>query len=168
MLDSYFNTTWQIPFAYAVHPTKPALIYELVSLPGFVPGGLPVAELYKSTDGGTTWHTVLKKLRVGGPLVSLLLAHEKPDLLYLNMDCSSPQAFQLSGHPFALLQPFGAGTFRWCTSSDSGANWRQVTAPARRQFMGTVELSIPWGGSIRSGQGRTSGAMIQRPMHGTK
>ena len=79
------------------------------------------------------------------PLVSLLLAHEKPDLLYLNMDCSSRQAFQLSGHPFALLQPFGAGTFRWCTSSDSGANWRQSTAPAQATIYGNSGVIDPVG-----------------------
>ncbi len=147
MLDTQLSRTWQSAWTYAVNPLDTNILYEIAGLPGAMAGQFPKGELYKSTDGGSTWTLQPSLTQITGflPTPQILLASEKPDIIYLtNMPCSSQQTFQ-SGTGALLQQRAGAG-FSLCMSSNGGNNWQNITAPAN--------LGFPMGGGPIDPQGR--------------
>jgi cytoskeletal protein RodZ len=131
VLDTQLSKTQQSVWTYAVNPLDTNIMYEIVGLPGAVPGQFPGGELYKSTDGGTTWtlQSSLKQITGFVLMQDMLIVSEKPDMVYLtNTPCSSSQAFQTGTG--ALFQQRAGGGFSLCMSSDGGTNWRNITAPS--------------------------------------
>ena len=147
VLDTQLSKTHQSAWTYAVNPLDTNIIYEIVGLPGAVPGQFPTGELYKSTDGGATWtlQPSLKQITGFLPMPEILIGSEKANMVYLtNTPCSSSQAFQPGA--MALFQPRAGGGFSLCMSSDGGTNWRNITAPSN--------LALSMGGGPIDPQGR--------------
>ncbi len=147
MLDTQLSRTWQSAQTYTVSPVDTNIIYEIVGLPAAIPGTSSslAVELYKSTDGGTTWQPSLKQIPVSVASPDVLIGSEKPDLIYLtNTRCPASQAFHADGGP--LIQQLAGGGFNLCMSSDGGTNWRTITAP--------TQLAATMGGGLVDLQGR--------------
>ncbi len=133
-LNNQFGTTKQGVRNYVVDSSHPSTIYALVGgflLPVQPPivrqGGGPmladgyggVDELYKTTDGGATWHLLLKGL----PFASqVYLAIGKPDLVYVGGSIGPlPLNRTEPNNPIAAV-----GAFLLQVSSDSGTTWHTV------------------------------------------
>ncbi|MDQ2907497.1 MAG: hypothetical protein M3Y81_28645 [Chloroflexota bacterium] len=138
VLDSKFAATRVGVRSYAVDPSNPSTIYDLVGQPLF-PIGPPVVEpndvlpapgmlggeLYKTTDGGKTWNLLLKQVPFG---YTVQLASAHPNMLYVGgslrlmpMAAQSPRiAEPQTNVPVAL------GSFLMHVSSDGGATWHDA------------------------------------------
>lgn len=126
--------------SYAVDPTNSNIIYELVgaivighfsyapsgATPTPVPSPIPpdqlILHLYKTTDGGRSWRTLLSSVPSGS---SLQLASANHDLLYIGglTGSSGPS----SSHIFHL---------QW--STNGGQSWQPIAVPVN------VPLSNNW------------------------
>lgn len=141
ILDSQFYQTWQSPWLYRVNPAAPGTIYELVSPPGFMAGQLPVGELYKSVDGGTTWQALLKQIPTTMSTQEIYQGSDNPDVLFIQARCPSAQAVQQQPGTGPLARSAGA-TLELCMSRDAGANWQAVTLPSslsRTMYGGLID-----------------------------
>jgi hypothetical protein len=145
VLDSRLNTTMPEVRSYSVDPTNPDRVYELVGAPSnviqnpVVSRGSDVASiaddapqegLYKTTDGGATWHLVLRDVTFGD---QVSLASNTPDLVYVGGSVSVP---------YQQDTALPNGTFQLRVSSDGGTNWREVAIPSelsntRQWFVGS-------------------------------
>jgi len=145
VLDSRLNTPMPVVRSYAVDPTNPERVYELVGASSnviqnpVVLRGSAVASitddalqgsLYKTTDGGATWHLVLRDVTFGD---QVSLASNSPDLVYVGGSASVPYQ-QETALPH--------GTFHLRVSSDGGTSWREVAIPSelsntRQWFVGS-------------------------------
>lgn len=121
------------PVACVVDPTNPRIIYELVGMLGtgtfaYITPGTPVPtpaptpsasqlmrQLYKTTDGGASWHEVLSAVPYG---FSLQMAPDHPNLLYLGGKTSFP------ARPFSM---------QW--SGDGGSSWQTIAMPANTSLL---------------------------------
>jgi hypothetical protein len=185
--------------SYAVDPTNPNTIYDLVGVLLFplpvvppydpLPFTGPNQELFKTTDGGATWQSVLKNI----PFVSQVqLATGNPHVIYVGGTIGPlplvPGAPQ-SSYPVAI------GSFHLQMSTNGGSNWQNVAIPSDMQsiqnwyvspagqvyasptipfsgqptaIVGTVEPATPVPfptGNPQSGvQGNPVGADLSRPL----
>jgi len=136
VLDSHISATIQGMSSYAVDPTNPDTIYEVVGTPllptqyQLAPQGSDAAvtpraglegELYKTMNSGATWQLLLRGLPFG---VQVSLASNKPDLVYLG-GLIGPLPYA----PLSQEATSSVGTFYLSVSNDGGANWRQVGLP---------------------------------------
>ncbi|MBA2284979.1 MAG: hypothetical protein H0W02_05830 [Ktedonobacteraceae bacterium] len=138
VLDSKFASARAGVRSYAVDPSNPSTIYDLVGQPLF-PIGPPVVEpndvlpapgmlggeLYKTTDGGKTWNLLLKQVTFG---YTVQLASAHPNMLYVGgslrlmpMAAQSPRIAE----PQANV-PVALGSFLMHVSSDGGATWHDA------------------------------------------
>ena len=132
--------------SYAVDPTNPSTIYEVVGtlwfevetpfqtndvLPAFGLNG----ELYKTTDGGANWHLLRKDLTF---ISQVQLASSNPQIVYIGgaivarpLITTQPYTTEAptngTGYPTNALYPAG---FQLSMSGDGGATWRDIVVPA--------------------------------------
>jgi hypothetical protein len=139
IIDNQFATQRLGVHSYAVDPNNPNTIYDLIgstllpinlrSLPTYDP--LPIIginqELYKTTDGGETWHSVLKNI----PYASQVqLAAGNPQVMYVG-GTLGPLPLQ-SGVP-QKSYPVEIGSYHLQMSTNAGSNWQNVAIPSNMQ-----------------------------------
>jgi hypothetical protein len=159
VVDSYFDQSIQGVYSYAVDPTHPQTIYELVSPPwqpvlrvpppgNVIPAYSTQKALYKTTDGGATWSRLLSNLPYSS---KVQLASNAPNIVYAG---GSIGPVPLVGQPAntgkeQYASPGSYGNFRLQVSTDSGAHWSSVTKPT--QFVSVQDWFVsPEGGLYAS------------------
>jgi hypothetical protein len=128
---------------YTVDPTNPNTIYDLLGVLWFpfrvVPTYDPLPytglnqELFKSTDGGTTWQLLLKDI----PFASQVqLSSGKPQVIYVGGTISPlplapgvPQPTQAT-QATQPAYPGQIGSFHLQLSINGGANWQKIAIPS--------------------------------------
>ncbi len=141
VIDNQFAAQRLGVHSYAVDPTNPNTIYDLVGFSWFpinlrtVPtyDQLPMIglnqELYKTADGGATWQSVLTNIPYGS---QVQLAVGKPQVIYVGGTIGplplSPGMTRPS--PSYLV---AIGSFHLQMSVNSGLNWQNVAIPSEMQ-----------------------------------
>jgi len=137
IIDNYFTAQKLGLHSYAIDPTNPNTIYDLVGALLFpfrgatTNGPLPYTvldqQLYKTTDGGTTWKLLLKDLPYGS---QVQLASGNPRIIYVGGTISPlPLA---PGMPKPSY-PFEVGSFHLQVSTNAGSSWQIVAIPTKMQ-----------------------------------
>jgi hypothetical protein len=135
IIDNQFATQRLGVHSYAVNPTNPDTIYDLVgyswfpinlrAVPTYDP--LPIIglnqELFKTTDGGATWQSILKNIPYGS---QVQLATGNPQLIYVGGTLSTLPL--VPGAP-QQAYPDAIGSFHLQMSSNGGSNWHNVAIP---------------------------------------
>lgn len=132
LLDGNLPTTEQGTSDYAVSPSDPQTIYDLVGSQWF-PYGIPVTPknmptfrntftLYKTTNHGGTWTKLLKDVGYGS---KIQLASNNAALIYVG---GSAGVMPLTGYMGQDVSPV-PGYFSLRASKDSGATWNTVKLP---------------------------------------
>lgn len=139
IIDNQFATQRLGVHSYAVDPNNPSTIYELIgatvfplslrTVPTYDP--LPVyginQELYKTTNGGGSWESVLKNI----PYASQVqLAAGNPQVVYVG-GTIGPLPL-LPGQP-QQSYPFAIGLFHLQMSANGGSTWNNVAIPSDMQ-----------------------------------
>jgi hypothetical protein len=139
IIDNQFATQELGVHSYAVDPNNSNTLYELIgssllpinlrSLPTYDP--LPIyginQELFKTTDGGATWHSVLKNI----PYASQVqLAAGNPQVIYVG-GTLGPLPLQ-SGVP-QQSYPVEIGSYHLQMSTNGGSTWQNVAIPSNMQ-----------------------------------
>lgn len=149
VLDKQFQSIGSGVRAYAVDPSNPDTIYELIGrpilpvervdqgdatpVPGITPPSGANGDLYKTTDGGTTWHLLLKGLYFGS---TIQLASNKPEVIYAGGTISPLPLVANAGEPRGPMYPSReTGSFRLQVSSDGGAHWHDIPAPPQMPYV---------------------------------
>ena len=132
VVDAQLFEPHQELLSYAVDPFQASTIYELVGpivhfefrvvsgsstpQPMPTPAPLPPGQLYKTTDGGSTWQELLASVPYGS---KIRLANSNSHLLYLGgfIEFNDSHAFQMQ------------------TSRDGGATWQTITPPANTPLL---------------------------------
>ncbi|HVB26219.1 MAG TPA: hypothetical protein VNG51_30045 [Ktedonobacteraceae bacterium] len=119
---------------YAIDPSNTSTIYELLG-PAFGPiqpavgtpksiAGSIAEELYKSSDGGSTWKLLLDNLPFGS---QFQLAQNTPNMLYVGGVRSPLPYVAQQNHPTVEPAfPLQTGAFHLHMSNDGGATWHDV------------------------------------------
>lgn len=123
--------------SYVVDPTAPNTIYGLAgaitrervlyvpsgATPPPVPSPIPadqlVSRLYKSTDGGASWHELLSSVPADS---SIQIASTSHNLIYV-------------GGLTGSISTSSQGAFHMQSSSDGGATWQPIAAPANMPLL---------------------------------
>jgi photosystem II stability/assembly factor-like uncharacterized protein len=111
--------------AVAIDPTRPQVVYAALWQDRLGPwedknqfqgtgGGL-----FKSTDGGTTWHKLAKGLPENTSQVNVTICASRPDRLYAAVGTNEPGEYSSAA---------GLGVFR---SDDAGESWTRITSDPR-------------------------------------
>ncbi|HET9620354.1 MAG TPA: hypothetical protein VFP84_03230 [Kofleriaceae bacterium] len=88
--------------------------------------------LYKSIDGGATWHKLSRGLPANAVQLDLAIAPSRPSRLYVTLTTTDPSEYATGK---------GAGFFR---SDDGGASWAAVTTDERPMMrIGGGDLMVP-------------------------
>ncbi|HEX4417067.1 MAG TPA: hypothetical protein VH165_04165 [Kofleriaceae bacterium] len=88
--------------------------------------------LYKSSDGGTTWHKLTRGLPDNAVQYDLAIAPSQPSRLYVELTTTDPDEYGTAK---------GAGMFR---SDDAGASWTRITTDERPMLrIGGGDLMVP-------------------------
>lgn len=105
--------------------TAPDITYALAASPGFVQDGICFAArgsgLYRSNDGGHTWHLTYESLGLEGPLATLAVA--------VSPDFASDQSV-FAGAAGGILRSF-----------DGGQSWHITTLPPPPPLVSTLVIS---------------------------
>lgn len=136
VIDNQFATQLLGVQSYAVDPTNPNTIYDLVGhllfplrvVPTYDP--LPYTglnqQLFKSTDGGATWQMLLNDMPFGS---QVQLATGNPQLIYVGGTIGP-----LPLAPGAAESPsIAPGSFHLQVSMNGGATWQKVAIPSDMQ-----------------------------------
>jgi hypothetical protein len=134
VIDGQFATQKLGVRSYAVDPTDPNTIYALfggvllpieVAVPNDV---LPAIgfkqELFKTTDGGTTWHLVLNNIPFGS---QAQLASGNPRIIYVGGTIGPLPLLRGQTEPAI---PIPVGSFHLQISTNGGASWQSVAIPS--------------------------------------
>jgi len=139
IIDNQFATQRLGVHSYAVDPNNSNTIYDLIgssllpinlrSVPTYDP--LPIIginqELFKTTDGGVTWQSVLKNI----PYASQVqLATGNPLVIYVGGTIGPLPLIPNAPQP---AYPIPIGSFHLQISTNDGSNWQQVTIPSDMQ-----------------------------------
>ena len=136
IIDNQFATQRLGVHSYTVDPSDSNTIYDLVGFSLFpinlreVPTYDPLPsiglnqELFKTTDGGATWQSVLKNIPYGS---QVQLATGNPQVIYVGGTISP-----LPLVPGILPQSYPAaiGSFHLQMSTNGGSNWQSVAIPS--------------------------------------
>ncbi len=139
IIDNQFAAQRLGVHSYAIDPTNPNTVYDLVGfslfplnfrvVPTYDP--LPVIglnqELFKTIDGGTTWQSVLKNIPYGS---QVQLVAGNPQVIYVG-GTIGPLPL-VPGVPRESY-PVAIGSFHLQMSTNGGANWQNVTIPSTMQ-----------------------------------
>lgn len=140
-VDAQLAMGGQSVSSYAVDPANSSTIYELVSTPWWpiqprevepndiIPTFGSNGNLYKTTDGGATWHLLLKNLPFGA---QLQLAGSNTQTLYVG-GTRSPLPYIRSGATNGTNDVQSG--FNLQMSSDGGAIWRAVPPLPQASFV---------------------------------
>ena len=133
VVDAQLTAGGQSVSSYAVDPTNSSTIYELVSTPwtaiqpiktetnDIIPTFGYDGSLYKTTDGGATWHLLLKNLPFG---TQMQLASGNTPVLYVG-GMRSPLPYIREASATNGTNNVQSG-FNLQMSSDGGATWHAV------------------------------------------
>jgi len=139
IIDNQFATQRLGVHSYAIDPNNSNTIYELVgasllpidlrSVPTYDP--LPILginqELYKTTDGGATWQSILQSI----PYASQVqLAIDNPQVIYVG-GTIGPLPL-LPGVP-RQSSPYAIGSYHLQMSTNGGSTWQNVAIPSDMQ-----------------------------------
>src|SRR5947207_2003838 len=132
IIDNQFATQKLGVHSYAIDPSNSTTIYDLVGFSWFpiilreVPtyDPLPIIglnqELFKTTDGGATWQSVLKNIPYGS---QVQVATGNPQVIYVG-GTVGPLPL-IPGAP-EQSYPFEIGSFHLQVSVNGGLNWQNV------------------------------------------
>jgi hypothetical protein len=134
VIDSHFDVIGQGVSSYAVNPSDPRTIYEIVGglwLPGRPQeGSVPTIyginqTLYKTTDGGATWTPVLNDVRLGS---RVQLVSASPNVVYVGgqqglLPMEGKQGRSPAQPQQASSSSFMYGGFLLRVSNDGGIHW---------------------------------------------
>ncbi len=134
VIDGQFAAQKLGVHSYAVDPTDPNTIYALfggvllpieVAVPNDVlpPIGFK-QELFKTTDGGATWHLLLKDILFGS---QVQLASGNPRIIYVGGTIGPLPLLRGQTEPAI---PIPVGSFHLQVSKDGGASWQSVAIPS--------------------------------------
>ncbi len=136
IIDNQFASQRLGTYSYVVDPNNSNTIYELVgtslfpfnlrSVPTYDP--LPVfgmnQELFKTTDGGGTWQSVLKNI----PYASQVqLASGSPQVIYVG---GSIGPLPLQPNLPRQAYPVEIGSFHLQVSTNGGSSWQNIAIPS--------------------------------------
>jgi hypothetical protein len=139
IIDNQFAAQRLGVHSYVVDPTNPNTIYDLVGfslfplnlrvVPTYDP--LPVIglnqELFRTTDGGTTWQSVLTNIPYGS---QVQLATGNPQVIYVG---GTIGPLPLIPNAPQTTYPIQIGSFHLQMSINGGSNWQIVAIPSTIQ-----------------------------------
>lgn len=117
-----------------IHPTNPDIVY--VAALGHLWGPNKERGLYKTTDGGFSWHQV-KFINQDTGFIDLVMDPSDPDTLYAAAYQVRRDAFS-GGNPAVQYGP-GGGLYR---TSDGGKSWQKMTEGLPTNALGRCGLSV--------------------------
>lgn len=137
VIDNQFATQGLGVYNYAVDPTNPNTIYDLLGGSWFPFREIPTInpfpytglnqELYKTTDGGKTWQFLLKDI----PFASQVqLASGNPQVIYVGGTISPLPLAQGGPQPEKPVYPVQIGSFHLQLSTNGGASWQKIAIPS--------------------------------------
>lgn len=113
-----------------IDPRDSNTVYVAAPGPLWTPGG--ERGLYKTTDGGESWHFVLKIDELTG-ITGIAFAPDDPDTIYA-------AAYQRQRKIWALIDGGpGSGIHK---STDGGATWRHIKTGLPKADMGKIGLAV--------------------------
>ncbi len=139
IIDNQFAAQRLGVHSYAVDPPNPNTIYDLVGfslfplnlrvVPTYDP--LPVIglnqELFRTTDGGATWQSVLTNIPYGS---QVQLATGNPQAIYVGGTIGPLPLIPNVPQP---SYPIPIGSFHLQMSTNGGLNWQNITIPSEMQ-----------------------------------
>lgn len=163
IIGNQAHNTYSVVRDYAVDPSNPDTIYEIIGTPWYPYPPVPRAQpgevippafngmLYKTTDNGVTWQLLLKNLPLSA---KVQLATNKPQIIYaggligpIPYAATPPES---STYPYPTYPYIRIGYFQLQMSSDGGAHWRTITPPASQ--VGILDWFVSSDGQVYVGR----------------
>jgi photosystem II stability/assembly factor-like uncharacterized protein len=117
-----------------IHPTNPDIVY--VAALGHLWGPSKERGLYKTTDGGFSWHQV-KFINQDTGFIDLVMDPSDPETLYAAAYQVRRDAFS-GGNPIVQHGP-GGGLYK---TGDGGKSWQKMTEGLPKNALGRCGLSV--------------------------
>jgi photosystem II stability/assembly factor-like uncharacterized protein len=114
----------------AIHPTDPNIVY--VAAAGHLWGSNTERGVFKTTDGGQTWHKILYRDENTGA-IDLVMDSKDPNVLFAALYQRQRKGWGFNGGGPA------SGIFR---TTDAGATWQELSAGLPRGDKGRIGLAI--------------------------
>jgi photosystem II stability/assembly factor-like uncharacterized protein len=113
-----------------IHPKDSSVVYVAAQGPLWAPGG--DRGLYKTTDGGKTWKTVLTISENTG-VTDVIMDPRDPEVLIA-------AAYQRRRHVFTLIN--GGPESGLHKTTDGGATWKKLSSGLPKEEMGRIGLAL--------------------------
>lgn len=135
VIDNQFATQRLGVHSYAIDPTNPHTVYDLVGGSWYPPvevvppqGNPPNVglnqELFKTTDDGATWQLLLNDIPFGS---QVQLASGNPQVIYVG---GTIGPLPLVPRETKSTYPIALGSFHLQLSTNGGANWSRLAIPS--------------------------------------